>query len=88
VLAEQGLGDAIMAARFVPLLAQQGARVALACSPTLRPFFVRVAGIETLLSPPADQPEAKINLAALAFDAWVPLLSLPHNFSQRYDTSP
>jgi ADP-heptose:LPS heptosyltransferase len=80
VLAEQGLGDAIMAARFVPLLARQGARVALACSPPLRPFFARVAGIETLLSPPADQPEAKINLAALAFDAWVPLLSLPHWF--------
>jgi ADP-heptose:LPS heptosyltransferase/Tfp pilus assembly protein PilF len=80
VLAEQGLGDAIMAARFVPLLAQQGARVALACSPALRPFFARVAGIESLLSPPADQPEAKINLAALAFDAWVPLLSLPRWF--------
>jgi ADP-heptose:LPS heptosyltransferase/Tfp pilus assembly protein PilF len=80
VLAEQGMGDAIMAARFVPLLAQQGARVALACSPALRPFFARVAGIETLLSPPADQPEPKVNLAALAFDAWVPLLSLPRWF--------
>jgi len=45
VLAEQGMGDAIMAACFVPLLAQQGARVALACSPALRPFFARVAGI-------------------------------------------
>jgi tetratricopeptide (TPR) repeat protein len=88
VLAEQGLGDAIMAARFVPLLAQQGARVALACSPTLRPFFARVAGIETLLSPPADQPEAKINLAALAFDAWVPLLSLPHWFGIEPATIP
>jgi hypothetical protein len=80
VLAEQGLGDAIMAARYVPLLAQRGARVALACNPTLRPFFARMAGIETLLSPPPDQPSAKINLAALAFDAWVPLLSLPHWF--------
>jgi hypothetical protein len=80
VLAEQGLGDAIMAARFVPKLAQRGARVALACNPTLRPFFAQMAGIETLLSPPPDQPSAQINLAALAFDAWVPLLSLPHWF--------
>lgn len=88
VLAEQGLGDAIMAARFVPMLAQQGARVALACSPPLRSFFARVAGIETLLSPPADQPEAKINLAALAFDAWVPLLSLPHWFGIEPATIP
>ncbi|HML13952.1 MAG TPA: hypothetical protein VK456_11620 [Xanthobacteraceae bacterium] len=80
VLAEQGLGDAIMAARYVPLLAQRGARIALACNPTLRPFFARVPGIETLLSPPADQPLAQINLAALAFDVWVPLLSLPRWF--------
>src|ERR1700736_2775708 len=80
VLAEQGLGDAVMAARYVPLLAQRGTRIALACNPTLRPFFARVPGIDTLLSPPADQPLAQINLAALAFDAWVPLLSLPRWF--------
>jgi ADP-heptose:LPS heptosyltransferase len=80
VLAEQGLGDAVMAARYMPLLAQRGARIALACNPTLRPFFARVAGIDTLLSPPAAQPLAQINLAALAFDAWVPLLSLPRWF--------
>jgi ADP-heptose:LPS heptosyltransferase len=80
VLAEQGLGDAIMAARYLPMLAQQGARIVLACNPTLRPFFARMPGIETLLSPPPDQPLAQINLAALAFDAWVPLLSLPYWF--------
>jgi Tfp pilus assembly protein PilF len=80
VLAEQGLGDAIMAARYIPILAQHGARVVLACNPTLQPFFARVPGIETLLSPPPDQPLAQINLAALAFDAWVPLLSLPRWF--------
>jgi ADP-heptose:LPS heptosyltransferase len=61
-------------------LAQHGARVTLACNSTLRPFFARIPGIETLLSPPPDQPSAQINLAALAFDAWVPLLSLPRWF--------
>ena len=76
VLAEQGLGDGIMFARFVPLLAKRGARIALACQPALRPFFANIAGIETLLSPPADQPLAKLNLKALPFDAWVPLFSL------------
>jgi ADP-heptose:LPS heptosyltransferase len=54
VVAEQGLGDAIMAASHIPILAQQGARVALACNPTLRPFFAHIPGIEALLSPPPD----------------------------------
>jgi tetratricopeptide (TPR) repeat protein len=76
VLAEQGLGDGIMFARFVPLLAKRGARVALACQPGLRPFFANIAGVETLLSPPDDQPLAKLNLRAFAFDAWAPLVSL------------
>jgi ADP-heptose:LPS heptosyltransferase len=88
VLAEQGLGDAIMAARYLPLLAQRGARIALACNPTLRPFFARIPGIDALLSPPADQPLAQINLAALAFDAWVPLLSLPRWFGTEVTNIP
>jgi ADP-heptose:LPS heptosyltransferase len=77
VLAEQGLGDCIMFARYVPRLAARGARVLLACSPDLYPIFAQVPGIDQLLAPPADQPLAKLNLSALDFDAWVPLLSLP-----------
>jgi hypothetical protein len=77
VLVEQGLGDCIMFARYVPLFAARGARVLLACSPDLRPIFAGVPGIAVLLAPPAEQPLAKLNLDALAFDAWVPLLSLP-----------
>ncbi len=80
LLAEQGLGDSIMCARYIPLLAQRGARIIVASNPTLGPFFARIPGIETLLSPPPDQPLAQINLAALPFDAWLPALSLPHWF--------
>jgi tetratricopeptide (TPR) repeat protein len=80
LLAEQGLGDSIMCARYIPLLANRGARIIVASNPTLAPFFARIPGIETLLSPPPDQPLAQINLTALPFDAWLPGLSLPHWF--------
>ena len=76
ILAEQGLGDGIMFARYIGLLLERGARVAVACNAVLRPFFERIAGIDSILSPPSSTPFAQINLSALRFDAWVPLLSL------------
>lgn len=88
VLTEQGLGDCVMFARYVPLLAARGARIVLACSPSLRPFFAGVAGIAELISPPSDQPLAKLNLSQLVFDAWVPLLSLPLHFATTPQTVP
>jgi tetratricopeptide (TPR) repeat protein len=77
VLAEQGLGDAIMFARYLGLLRAGGARVGVACNAVIRPFFERIAGIDAILSAPGHAPFAQINLAALRFDAWVPMLSLP-----------
>ena len=88
VVTEQGLGDCIMFARYLPLLAARGARVTLACSPPLRPLFAQVAGVDALLSPPADQPLAKINLSQAEFDLWVPLLSLPIYFATEFATVP
>jgi len=88
VITEQGLGDCIMFARYLPLLARQGAKVIAACSPPLRPIFERVDGIDTLLTPPPEQPLGKINLSQAEFDAWVPLLSLPFHFGTEFATVP
>jgi ADP-heptose:LPS heptosyltransferase len=88
VIIEQGLGDCIMFARYLPLLAARGARITLACSPPLRPLFERVAGIEVLLAPPPEQPLAKINLSLAEFDAWVPLMSLPFYFGTEFASVP
>ena len=88
VVCEQGLGDCIMFARYLPLLAARGAVITLVCSPPLRPIFERVSGIEAMLSPPPDQPFAKINLSQAEFDFWVPLLSLPCYFGTEFGTVP
>jgi tetratricopeptide (TPR) repeat protein len=88
VVAEQGLGDTIQFARYLPLLAAQGARVLLACDAPLVPLF-------------ADQPRravgAQLGLAAVfprrnekypPYDVWVTQMSLPYRFQTRLDTIP
>lgn len=77
VVTEQGLGDCLLFARYLPVLAAAGAEVVLVCPPALRPLLERVAGVARMLSPPEGQDFAKVNLAALAFDAFVPIGSLP-----------
>ena len=76
---EQGLGDMLWAARFLPALAARADSFDLACPASLRPLFAgRAPG--ALLGPPAEQAGAKLNLAALAgqYDAMLPMMSLPH----------
>jgi hypothetical protein len=69
VVTKLGLGDSIMFARYLPLLAAPGDRIDVACSPSLRWIFEHVAGVATLLSPPPEQPLGKINLSRAQFDA-------------------
>lgn len=88
VFTEQGMGDAIMFARYLPILAAQGAMVTLACPPVLAPILARVDGIDTLLTPPTNQPDGKLNLSAVTFDAFTPLMSLPYVFSTTETTIP
>ena len=72
---EQGLGDMLWAARFLPALAARCGSLDLACPAALRPLL-RWA----VLGPPAEQTGAKLNLAALAgqYDAMLPMMSAAH----------
>jgi tetratricopeptide (TPR) repeat protein len=76
---EQGLGDAIQFARYIPLLAPCGARVVLESSPPLIPLLAGLAGISQHIAKGEALPE---------FDFHCPLSSLPLVLDTTLDTIP
>jgi tetratricopeptide (TPR) repeat protein len=77
--AEQGFGDAIQFARYVPLLAARGARVVLEVPPQLTRLLSSVEGAALVVGRGEALPP---------FDFHCPLLSLPLAFKTRPDTIP
>ncbi|OJY70276.1 MAG: hypothetical protein BGP12_21215 [Rhodospirillales bacterium 70-18] len=75
--AEQGLGDTIQFARYVPVLAAMGARVVLACAPALASLLAQL---------PAEIVPNAGHLPAT--DCWADLLSLPYLLGTRPETIP
>ncbi|HYF43511.1 MAG TPA: tetratricopeptide repeat-containing glycosyltransferase family protein [Ramlibacter sp.] len=65
---EQGLGDTIQFTRYVPLLAERGAKVILRVPPQLQDLLGTVRGVHRTVSLSAALP---------AFDTWAPVASLP-----------
>ena len=77
--AEQGLGDTIQFCRYVPLVAQRGARVVLEVQDSLKELMSSLAGASEVVASDAVLPE---------FDLQCPLLSLPLAFGTRLETIP
>ena len=77
VYAEQGLGDVLHFARYLPLLAAKGARVLLICDATLHPLLRRMEGV-TLVQPHVKQE----------FDCHASLLDLPDLFGTTLENLP
>jgi Tfp pilus assembly protein PilF len=76
IWAEQGLGDSIMFARYVPLLRQRGARVMLTVQSPLLPLM-------------ADLPDQLVaEGSTVTFDMHCPLPSLPRAFGTELATIP
>lgn len=71
VITEQGYGDHLMFARFIPRLARGGARIVQATNPALRDLMARVEGTERVVTREDDA-------RASGCDCWAFVGSLPH----------
>lgn len=77
--AEQGLGDTIQFCRYVPLVAERGARIVLEVPDSLRQLLGSLAGAALVVSSGSVLPQ---------FEVQCPLLSLPLAFGTRIETIP
>jgi len=78
VHAEQGFGDTIQFARYLPLIAARGAHVVLACDARLVPLLDTLPGVAAVPLEGALPP----------YDAWIDQMSLPRVFATRPTTIP
>ncbi len=85
VHAEQGLGDTIQFARYLPLLAALGAKVVLACDAALVPLL---SAQPASLMPGLAAVVARGAATLPPYDCWVNQMSLPHRFATRLETIP
>lgn len=82
VHAEQGLGDTIQFARYLPMVKKKGGEVVFEVKEALIPLFRNFPGIDGLRAlSPTEQP-------ATDFDLFIPLLSLPGLFATTPATIP
>jgi tetratricopeptide (TPR) repeat protein len=79
VYAEQGFGDTIQFARYMPLVAAMGGEVILKCQKELNRLMRGLVGVKQVVS---EDP------AAADFDVHLPLLSLPLIFRTTLETIP
>ncbi len=76
---EQGFGDQIQFARYLPLVAARGGRVIFECAPALVRLFAGLPGVAQVLAKGMPLPP---------FDLQIPLLSLPRVFGTTLHTVP
>src|SRR6185437_13247238 len=80
IYAEEGLGDTLQLARYVPMVVALGARVMLAVGRPVRALLARLPGISACLEKPLSDPGA--------FDFHCPISSLPRIFGTELNTIP
>ncbi|HVT87896.1 MAG TPA: tetratricopeptide repeat protein [Tepidisphaeraceae bacterium] len=63
---EQGFGDAIQFARYIPIVAKHAARVVLVCQPELRILMKSVPGLSHVMSPGDSIPKYDTHAALMS----------------------
>jgi Flp pilus assembly protein TadD len=79
IFAEQGFGDTIQFARYVPMVAERGAKIVLAVASALVPVLRDLPGVERCVS--VDEPVSR-------FNDHCPLMSLPLIFKTTLESIP
>lgn len=79
IYVDQGMGDAIQFSRYIPFVAQRGAKVLIGCQKELISLLQRVEGVNQIIGYPQPLPD---------FDVYCPLSSLPVIFNTTLDTIP
>jgi hypothetical protein len=78
---EDGLGDMIQFARYLPMLKAAGARrITVGCMSALHRLLASVDGVDAVLDHDTAQSQS--------FDCWTSLMSAPHYFGTRLDSIP
>ena len=79
IYGEQGMGDVIQFARYIPFVAERGGKVVLEVDPPLIPLFESFPGVDRLI-PKSKEPPLT--------DVYIQLLSLPYLFGTTLETVP
>jgi tetratricopeptide (TPR) repeat protein len=79
IAAEQGFGDALQFARFLPILARMGATVIVECQPELAALFAVMPSVTQVVEKHAALP---------AYDLWAPMMSLAWLLGVHWKTLP
>jgi len=79
IAAEQGFGDALQFARFLPLLVRRGARLVVECLPEQRDLFAAIDGVGQVIAKGETPPP---------FHLWAPVMSLAGLLGTTIDAIP
>ena len=77
--ADQGLGDALMCLRYIPLIDKRGGKIIVICDPSLHRIVSMCEGVDEVL---------EFGGPAKTFDCHLPLFSLPHRFGATVENVP